>query len=307
MNGGFDIAIGFLCSAIVFLTAIAWRAIKIVRLPLHVRWELYPVAHEKGRASYGGSYLEESDWWTKPRAVVAAGGTEGDDPRDSSAAGVWEHNRKHWFRSFPFHFGLYLLAGLIALLLLGGIATAARADVSAQGGPLGPTLYHLTYIVGYAGLGLGLIGSVALLVRRTFDPDYREYTKKADYFNLAFFVVTIGRGPGGARLRATPISPSVRRISPDWRRSASLRQVSNPVADGLKRDRDCPGLAALGLYPADAHVAFLHQVVHVSRHPLERRTESPGGKIEATNRRGAEVPGELVGFPHSRGWQEDLG
>ena len=35
-------------------------------------------------------------------------------------AGVWEHNRKHWFLSFPFHFGLYLLAGLIALLLAVG-------------------------------------------------------------------------------------------------------------------------------------------------------------------------------------------
>ena len=60
-------------AAVVFVAAAVQRAVRIARLPMHLRWELYPVAHEKGRASYGGSYLEESDWWTKPRAVSVAG------------------------------------------------------------------------------------------------------------------------------------------------------------------------------------------------------------------------------------------
>jgi nitrate reductase gamma subunit len=179
----------FLC-AVVFLAAVAYRGIKTSRLPMHLRWELYPVAHEKGRASYGGSYLEEPDWWTKPREASLLGELCVMIPEILLLAGVWEHNRKHWFRSFPFHFGLYLLAGLIGLLVLGGIATAAGADVSAGAGLLGMALYHLTYLVGYAGLILALAGATALLVRRTVDEDYREYTKKADYFNLVFFVVT---------------------------------------------------------------------------------------------------------------------
>jgi nitrate reductase gamma subunit len=94
-------------------------------------------------------------------------------------------------RSFPFHFGLYVLAGLIVLLLTGGIAIAAGATVSADGGPVSKVLYHLTYLAGYVGLGLGLGGAAALLIRRTFNLDYREYTKKADYFNLALFIVTL--------------------------------------------------------------------------------------------------------------------
>jgi nitrate reductase gamma subunit len=179
-------------SVVVFLVAIAHRAWKIARLPLHLRWELYPVAHEKGRAVYGGSYLEELDWWTKPRKVSVIGELKVMIPEILLLAGVKEHNKGQWLRSFPFHFGLYLLAGLIALLLAGGIATAAGASVSADAGLMGKALYHLTYVVGYAGLGLGLVGSIALLVRRSADADYREYTKKLDYFNLAFFVVTIG-------------------------------------------------------------------------------------------------------------------
>jgi nitrate reductase gamma subunit len=178
-------------SVAVFLAGIACRFVKISRLPIHLRWELYPVAHEKGRANYGGSYLEEPDWWTKPRQSSLVGELKVMIPEILLLAGVWEHNRKHWFRSFPFHFGLYILAGLIVQLLAGGIATAAGANVSANGGPVTSFLYHLTYLTGYAGLGLGFVGAVALLARRTFDLDYREYTKKADYFNLIFFVVTL--------------------------------------------------------------------------------------------------------------------
>ncbi len=178
-------------AVVLFLAAVAHRAVKIWRLPLHLRWELYPVAHEKGRASYGGSYLEESNWWTKPRPVSHIGELKVMVPEILLLAGVWHHNRRHWFRSFPFHFGLYLLAALLALLLAGGIAMAAGANISADGSMLGRTLYHLTYVVGYVGLVLGLIGALALLGTRIFDLDYREYTKKADYFNLALFVVTL--------------------------------------------------------------------------------------------------------------------
>jgi nitrate reductase gamma subunit len=177
-------------ATVVFVAAVVQRAVKLARLPLHLRWELYPVAHEKGRASYGGSYLEEPDWWTRPRAVSLAGELKVMVPEIFLLAGVWEYNRPHWLRTYPFHLGLYLLAGLIVLLLVGGSAVAAGADISASGTPLAQALYHATYVVGYVGLGLGLIGALALLGRRLFNPDYREYAKKADYFNLLFFAVT---------------------------------------------------------------------------------------------------------------------
>ena len=176
----------------VFLAAIVVRSLKIIRLPIHLRWELYPVAHEKGRAQYGGSYLEESNWWTKPRESSMLGELKVMIPEILLLAGVREHNQSHWLRSFPFHFGLYLLGGLVALLLVGAVATLAGVDVSATGGVVGSLLYHLTYVVGYAGMGLGLLGALALLIRRVSNEDYREYTKKADYFNLVFFIVALG-------------------------------------------------------------------------------------------------------------------
>ncbi len=181
-------------SVALFIVSVLVRFVRLSSLPIHLRWELYPVAHEKGRASYGGSYLEESDWRAKPRQPSHLGELKVMIPEILLLAGVWEHNRQHWFRSFPFHFGLYLLGGLIGLLLVGGIASAAGVNVSAEGGAAGKVLFHLTYVVGYLGLVLALVGALALLARRLNNPNYREYTKKADYFNLLLFIVTLGVG-----------------------------------------------------------------------------------------------------------------
>jgi nitrate reductase gamma subunit len=88
-------------------------------------------------------------------------------------------------RTFPFHFGLYLLILTTLLLLAGGIAAAA-------GGSLGGLLEGLTAITGYAGLGLALAGAAALLGRRLTNEEYRDYTNPVEYGNLLFFIVTFG-------------------------------------------------------------------------------------------------------------------
>ncbi|MBU0756277.1 MAG: respiratory nitrate reductase subunit gamma [Planctomycetes bacterium] len=179
-------------SLAVSLLAVVVRFLRIARMPMHLRWELYPVAHEKGKSQYGGSYLEELDWWKKPRPSSMWGELKVMIPEIIFLAGVWEHNKEHWFRTFPFHFGLYLLVGLIGLLLAGGITGLAGGTVSADAGLWGSALYYLTIIFGFSGIVLALIGSLALWVRRKFDPDYQVYTRAGDIFNLYFFIVTLG-------------------------------------------------------------------------------------------------------------------
>lgn len=175
-------------SVIVFVLAVVIRFVKINNMPMHLRWELYPVAHEKGRADYGGSYLEDVDWWKKKRESSLAGELKVMIPEILLLAGVWEHNRSQWLRSFPFHFGLYMLTGFIVLVIIGGIVVAAGGTVSAESNSF---LYTLTNIFGYVGLVLALLGSVLLLGRRLLNEDYREYTKPSDFFNLYFFVATL--------------------------------------------------------------------------------------------------------------------
>jgi hypothetical protein len=61
-------------SALTFLIACIVRAVHYMRLPLHLRWDLYPVPHEESeRAKHGGSYFESADWWKKPTTFNWAG------------------------------------------------------------------------------------------------------------------------------------------------------------------------------------------------------------------------------------------
>ncbi len=165
----------------VFLLAVIYRFVRIARLPVHVRWELYPVAHEKGRARYGGSYFEELNWWTKPRETSVLGELRVMVPEILLLAGVRHRNRSHWYRSFPFHFGLYLVVATTLLLTVNGVIEAAG------GAGFGRLLARLTAGLGYAGFGLGLLGAAALFLRRLGNPEYREFTKPTDFANLLFF------------------------------------------------------------------------------------------------------------------------
>jgi nitrate reductase gamma subunit len=178
------------CGITIFLVAVVARFLTWSKMPMHLRWELYPVAHEGGgRAAYGGSYLENSEWWTRDRQVSLIGEVKVMVPEIMFLVALKEHNRKLWTRSFPFHFGLYLVAGCTVLMMLAGVLGAIIPGVMAGG--LGAVLRGLIPVTGYAGLVLGLIGAFGLLQRRRTKP-LRDYTAPMDVVNLVFFVVVFG-------------------------------------------------------------------------------------------------------------------
>ena len=174
----------------VFLIAVIARVTMWLKMPMHVRWELYPVAHEAKKAHYGGSYLEESEWWKKKREVSLFGELKVMIPEILFLVAVKEHNSKLWSRTFPFHFGLYMVIGCTVLMMLSGVLNAFAPAVMA--GWLGSTLVTLTQITGWAGLCLGIIGALGLLHRRLTDPALKDFTAPADLFNLVFFIVAFG-------------------------------------------------------------------------------------------------------------------
>jgi len=174
-------------SVIIFVVAVAVRYHRIQSMPLHLRWELYPVAHEGKRASYGGSYFEELDWWSKKREFSLMGELKGMLPEMIFMKALWEHNRRLWYRSFPFHFGLYLLAGWTGLLIVGSLASLAGVQV-APGGGVGAIIHYLTILSGAFGLILATFGAFALLHRRLTDDEVDGYTAPAHIFNLCLFI-----------------------------------------------------------------------------------------------------------------------
>lgn len=180
-------------AAAVSVFALIARIAHWSKLPLHVRWELYPVAHEPGsKARYGGSYLEESQWWGKPREISRLNELRVMVPEMLFLVAVREHNRALWLRTFPFHFGLYLVGGSIALTLLTGAVGTGSLD--SLGGSAGATAQTLIAVLGVAGLVLGLGGALGLLHRRLTVRSIRAFTTPADLFNLGFFIVVFASG-----------------------------------------------------------------------------------------------------------------
>ena len=104
---------------LVFAVAVAVRFFRIQNYPIHLRWEIYPVPHEGKRSEHGGSRMEDVDWWEKPIHVSKITEIKFMLQEMIFIKALFEHNRKLWYRSFPFHFGLYLLGGFAGLLALG--------------------------------------------------------------------------------------------------------------------------------------------------------------------------------------------
>jgi len=178
-------------SFLVAIIAMAAKALRYIKAPESMRWELYPVPHEKGRSEYGGSYLEELDWWTKPRQSDTFNELKEMAEEILFLKGVKRSNRKVWIFSFPFHFGLYLSIGWLVLLLIGGILQQAGIPISASAGIIGLIIYYATIICGYAGLVMSGFGAFGLLMWRLSDKGQRAYNSPAEYFNLFAFDLVV--------------------------------------------------------------------------------------------------------------------
>jgi nitrate reductase gamma subunit len=163
----------------IFVVGFAVRTFKMASLPVHLRWELSPVPHEKGRGEYGGSYLEEVDWWTKPREKDLISEMTYMAKEIIFLKALWEHNRKLWWFSFPFHFGLYLLVGAAALLAMGGVG----AYFGIRGPGLGILTTGLPVLAG-VGYALGTLGAVGLLFTRMTSEEMRNSTAPVTFINL---------------------------------------------------------------------------------------------------------------------------
>jgi len=184
MSGATLVLVSYLLLAI-FAVAFVYRSLSIARMPVHLRWELAPVPHEKGKGHYGGSYLEEPEWWSKPREKDHLAEMTYMVKEIAFLKALFEHNRKLWWFSFPFHAGLYLLTGMVGLLLISGLAGLAGLTMPG----FVNTLIRVLAATGYL---LGGLGALGVLLSRLFQPQLRSIATPLTFLNLfillAFFI-----------------------------------------------------------------------------------------------------------------------
>jgi nitrate reductase gamma subunit len=179
---------------VIFATSITWRAVRYARMPVHLRWELYPVAHEKGRP-YGGSYLEEVGWWHRPRQTDPFGEFNTFMGEILFFKEYFKNKRGFWYFVYPFHIGLFLLPTWAVLLAVGAILSICGIPVTFPPANMGVGIVcYLTLIAGIISFALGVFGTVGLLIKRSLDEDLKKYTDPIDYFNLICIFIIFATG-----------------------------------------------------------------------------------------------------------------
>jgi len=173
----------------VFLIVTIYRTIAIARLPVHLRWELAPIPREKGKAKYGGSYLEDYEWWKKRRRTSWLAPLLYMAVEILLLRAIWKHNRKLWPLTFAFHTGIYLVFLMLLLSILNAILMVTNVSASVL-----DVFLVITSVAALAGYLLGGLGAVSLLLKRIFDSDLRAFNSTAKYFNLAFLAAVFISG-----------------------------------------------------------------------------------------------------------------
>ncbi len=170
-------------SAAVFAVMVIYRFIKLSAMPLHLRWELYPVAHEgREKRRYGGSYMEETDWVKRPVRRSLSG-----EIASMSAEIFFLHRVKKynphgiWIFSMCMHWGIYLFAAWMVFLAAGAFSGSGALAGAAN-------------ITGVTAFVLGASGSFMLAVKRFAERGLRLYTAPVDYFNLLFLFAIFSTG-----------------------------------------------------------------------------------------------------------------
>lgn len=170
-----------------FLGFSIYKTYHFARMPLHSRWELYPVPKEAGeKARYGGSYYEESGWWEKPRRTSFAGEIKAMLKEMLFIKNLFINQRRLWWISYSLHLGIYLLCFWTGLLLIGAGVELGGINVTRNANRWMAVVYYCTLLSGTAGALLVAFGSMGLFIRRLCNSTHGRYTTVQEYFNLLF-------------------------------------------------------------------------------------------------------------------------
>jgi nitrate reductase gamma subunit len=183
------LAIALTTAFAVFILGNLYRAARTARLPLHLRWELYPIPRgPRDRQRYGGSYFEETEWWTKPAHPDRRGELTFMLKEALFLRGVFENFRALWTWSLLLHWGLYFYMASTAVAVLVFVIEDHLAS-----GTVALLLQAVSVGFGFA-CALGVAGSVGLIATRGLHSRLKGFTSRATAFNLCLLATIFATG-----------------------------------------------------------------------------------------------------------------
>ena len=175
--------------AYVFIIAMyTARIVRYLSLPVHLRWELYPIIHEESRGQ--GSCFEEMEWWMKARQRSHIRGVIFLLKEYLHLGEYFKRHFSYWIVLYPWHVGFILIILFHILCFLCGVCMAGGLDVSGESPDIpGRILYYVVVVVGAVSFISGSIGSIGLAIKRIYDRNLRLYATPLNY--MSYFLTSV--------------------------------------------------------------------------------------------------------------------
>ena len=181
--------------AYLFVTAMyTAKAVKWVRLPRHLRWDLYPVMHE-ARYHYGGSYFEDMDWRDRPRRKGWLRGALFLLKEYVTMGEYFKRHLSYWLPLYLWHVGFMLIIAFHVCTFFTALAMCLGLPVEAGSPSLaGAVLYWAVLLMGVVSFASGLLGSIGVALKRLFNDDLGSYATPQNYLTYLFCLAIFGSG-----------------------------------------------------------------------------------------------------------------
>jgi nitrate reductase gamma subunit len=213
-------------SYIFIVTLYAVKVVRIARMPVHLRWELYPVLHETER-KYGGSYYEDLEWWKRNRQKGRVRGILFLLKDNFSMGEYFHRNRAYWLVLLPWHIGFIFIIVFHVFCFFGALAMVLGLAVSPESSSaLGRFLYFSVLVTGGISFITGTFGSVGMAIKRLSDEELRTYASPQNYFNYLFTLVIFLSGLYAWYF----VDPTLSEYRQFWRGLITLKPMSVETA-----------------------------------------------------------------------------
>jgi len=165
------------------------KAVKYLRLPTHLRWEIYPVMHEENY-QYGGSYFEQVDWWTINRRKHFIKSVLFFLKEYVFFGSYFRWQKSYWVVLYICHIGFILLIFFQIFCFLSAAAAVSGVEVSSESHDItGKILYYFVLLSGVICFVSGTIGSIGLFIKRLTDKNLKAYASPEVYFGYLFNLI----------------------------------------------------------------------------------------------------------------------
>jgi nitrate reductase gamma subunit len=170
------------------------KAVKYIRMPMHLRWELYPVIHEENY-SYGGSCFEHMDHQKDVRQKHTLRRVLFLLKEYFTLSEYYKRHASYWFFLYLWHMGFILIITFHIFCFIGAVLMLPGITVSPISSNIsGVFLYYAILFTGIISFITGTFGSTGLLVKRIIDKNLSLYASPLNYFSYAFTLVVFLSG-----------------------------------------------------------------------------------------------------------------